>query len=76
MAETQVFVYLSEYLGTPVVDVDNRLVGKVFDLSIVKPEENYPVASGLTIKEGSLKLKFAKIAWDKINTIGDPFGSK
>jgi CBS domain-containing protein/sporulation protein YlmC with PRC-barrel domain len=76
MSKVQVFVYFSDFIGTPVVDADNRLVGKVFDISIAKPEENYPVASGITIKEGSLKLKFAKIAWDKINTIGDPFRLK
>ncbi|MFB0509916.1 MAG: magnesium transporter MgtE N-terminal domain-containing protein, partial [bacterium] len=69
-------VYFSDYVGKPVVDIDNRLVGKVFDLTIGKPEENYPLASGITIKEGSLKARFAKISWDKINTIGDPFRLK
>jgi CBS domain-containing protein len=76
MSKVQVFVYLSDFIGTPVVDVDNRIIGKVFDLTIAKPEENYPLASGITLKEGSLKPRFSKIAWDKINTIGDPFRLK
>lgn len=76
MAKTQVFVYLSDFIGKPVVDIDNRLIGKVFDLAIAKPEENYPAASAITIKEGTVKLRFAKVTWDKINTIGDPFRLK
>ena len=76
MAQVQVFVYLSDFIGKPVVDIDNRLVGKVFDLVIGKPEENYPAASAITIKEGTFKLRFTKVTWDKINTIGDPFRLK
>ncbi len=76
MAKVQVFAYLSDFIGVPVVDIDNRLVGKIFDFTITKPEESYPLLSGVTIKEGAIKPRYAQIPTDKVATIGDPFRLK
>ena len=61
----KMFVYFSQLMDKPVIDKNDELAGKIYDI-VVKPSEVYPQSSSLIIRKGFLNRKYAVIAWSDI----------
>jgi CBS domain-containing protein/sporulation protein YlmC with PRC-barrel domain len=61
----QMFVYFSQLMGRVVLDKNDVLVGKLYDV-IVKPTEVYPQSSHLIIRRGFPNRKYAVINWSDV----------
>ena len=71
VCEPQVFLFLSQILGTGIIDSDGRPVGKIVDL-VANLAEPYPPVTGVLFKSGSGKTP-SLIAWHQINETGNRF---
>ncbi len=61
----KMFVYFSQLMDKPVIDKNDELAGKIYDI-VVKPSEVYPQSSSLIIRKGFPNRKYAVIAWSDI----------
>ena len=57
----RLFVYLSEILGTKIIDAKGALVGHLCDVSMSMKEEVFPRADSLIVKKGLFIKEYAKI---------------
>jgi len=68
-----VFIYLSQIIGKPVVDRNGQPLGRLVDMSIRVSEEVYPRAAGLIIARGLIRKEYASVNMDDIQESGDVF---
>jgi CBS domain-containing protein/sporulation protein YlmC with PRC-barrel domain len=66
----EMFVNFSEILNKDVLDKEENIVGKVWDISL-KSSEVYPKADELIIRQGLFERRYATLAWSKVVSIED-----
>ena len=71
VCEPQVFLFLSQILGTGIIDSEGRPVGKIVDL-VANLAEPYPPVTGVLFQSGGGKPP-SLIAWHQINETGNRF---
>ncbi len=64
------FVFFSDILGKEVLDASNRLIGKVYDLTL-HLGEIYPKISGMVIKKGFIKHCYSLVSYDAVEYLDD-----
>ena len=57
----QFFIYFSELLGKPLVDIDGRVAGIFYDFSIALNNDIYPRVKGIIFRSGFLSRRFAEV---------------
>ncbi len=62
----KLFLYLSEILGSAIIDRDGRSVGKLCDVAMRINSEVYPRASGLVVKKGLFRHQYAHVPFDHV----------
>lgn len=67
----KLFVYLSEYLGKPVVDKKGQFVGKLSDMSMHLNDEVFPRAKDLFIVKGLWNKKEAIVSFNDMKDISE-----
>lgn len=64
------FIFFSDILGKEVLDASNRLIGKVYDLTL-HLGEIYPKISGMVIKKGFIKHCYSLVSYDAVEYLDD-----
>ncbi|MCA9402009.1 MAG: magnesium transporter [Candidatus Omnitrophica bacterium] len=72
----RLFIYLSEILGRNVIDVDDKFVGKICDISMRINEEVFPRAISVIVQRGGIKKEYAALPIEAIQSLGNPFELK
>ncbi len=67
----KLFLYLSEILGSKIVDRDGKIVGKLCDVSMRMNAEVYPRASGIVIEQGRLKHTYAHVPFEHVSQLDE-----
>ena len=67
----KIFLFLSELLGTQVMDCHNQQVGTLCDLVMKMSDEVYPKALCLIIQKGIIKKVFAEIKIEDVKSLED-----
>lgn len=68
----ETFFFFAHWMGAPVIDKNNRLAGRLWDL-VINPQEPYPPATALVISRGLLPREYAEIPWSQVETAGRTF---
>ncbi|MCX5701563.1 MAG: CBS domain-containing protein [Candidatus Omnitrophica bacterium] len=61
-AAKNMFIYFSKLIDKPVFDKNAEAIGRLYDI-IVKPSAVYPQSSGLIIRKGFPKRRYAVVDW-------------
>lgn len=72
----RLFVFLSELLGSKIVDNQNRYVGRLCDISMRLNDEVFPRVEHLYIKKGFFVKKVARVSCEDVEEQGDLFKLK
>lgn len=63
-----IFVYFSEFIDRDIVDVNNELIGHLYDI-IVKVAQVYPQSAGLIVRKGFPNRKYALVSWEHVQEL-------
>lgn len=72
----KLFVFLSEILGSPVIDAQGRRVGRLCDIAMRLNAEVYPRAAGCVVQRGLMRREYAYLDFDQVDLIGPEFKLK
>ena len=72
----KLFIFLSEILGSPVLDRDGRRVGRLCDIAMRINTEVYPRAAGFVIEQGLFSRRYAYLDFDQVELIDKEFKLK
>jgi len=61
------FTYFADWMGMPVFDRNNKILGRVFDL-FINTQETYPPVTTLVIQRGRLRHVYAEIPWSEVTS--------
>jgi magnesium transporter len=67
-----VFIYFSELLNYEVIDAQERLVGRMYDV-VVQIGQVYPRSSKLIFRRGFINHQYAVIPWEDVTGISEGF---
>jgi len=72
----KLFIFLSEILGSPVLDAEGRRIGRLCDIAMRLNSEVYPRAAGCVVERGRFRREYAYLDSDKLDLIGREFKLK
>ena len=72
----RLFIYLSEILGTPIIDAQDRCVGRLVDISLRLNDEVFPKADSFVVRKGFFKRKYARISFQDFVLLDQKFKLK
>ena len=69
--QDQFFIYLSELLDKPVIDVDGHVVGVLYDLSMALNNDIYPRAKGIVVRTNGFSRRYVEVPMSDVVRIQD-----
>jgi len=65
----KMFIYFSEIIDNPVLDMEGKHVGEIYDI-VVKSTQVYPQSVALIVRKGLFNRKYVVIPWADIGSLG------